>query len=719
MSDTLIRATSKEFPGVYDELSIHTFADFNLQMQNTPEVLYDTVNRFKLDPIMDGYRDWVGATDWEDLIGVSLSGAGSMEIQPLGTVIFNAPSTEQTTNFHLYIKEYPTYSRDVQVNTVFGGPIGAIPLCFEPDQWYISGGNTTPNYPKINSIYYQYAPIGELMTVRLGVSVNAPAAEPVHTVKIVINDENEYYGPFALTLESGTGVNGVWSATFPTPDVLCRRDTLILDVSNALFTAQTTLPGISENPPARPLPSGVYYSSFNPGNGADSNISQAILQPDGKIVIVGAFTHYNSVAMQRIARLNPDGSLDATFDPGSGADWTVKTVTLQPDGKILIGGMFSSFNGTQSRGIVRLNTDGSVDETFDPGEGFDHMVNTILLQPDGKIFVGGNFARYDNVPAYDLIRLNADGSIDTSFNAGIGADKAVKDALLLANGKFIIVGDFERYDRINIPHIARINSNGTFDPSYAHPYQLAGTPWFRDITLSPQGNMYVSGLTSTMGYLLRLNSNGEADIPIIGYGLVDGYLWDGAVYSAIELPDGRVLLGGSFYQRVPPNTSGISDPVPHLMMLNHDGSWDTSFTAFTNQFGTIDQLLPVSETQVLAVGRFSVIDGVDSNGIALLSMEKAPDFLTNALPNAALEQLYSFQLKASGLPLPAFSMTAGFLPGGMILDPITGVISGTPTETGVFNFTVEASNGIDPVASQNLSLTVLFTRIFIPFVVQN
>lgn len=712
MSDTVIRATSVEFPDVYDEFSIHTFADFNVNMQYLPEVLYDSVNDFYFDPIMDGYFALDFESDYPtlNLLGVVMNGAGSMESTTRGFK-FHSPSSEQSTNFHLYIKEYPTYSKDVQVNTVYGGPINVPSVCFTPEQWYGSAGSLPENKPFINSIYYQYAPIGEMMTVRLGVGVKAPATEPVYSVKITINNPYDYFGPYPLDLESGTAVNGVWSATFPSPDTLCKNKVLIMNASNALFTAQQVLypPLESDNlVPARPEPSGVYDSSFNPGSGTDSNISKATLQQDGKILIVGDFTHYNEASVGRITRLNSDGSLDLTFNTGSGADWTVNTAILQPDGKILIGGAFTSFDGNPRSGIARLNTDGSLDLSFDPGDGFDYVVNTLQLQPDGKIFVGGNFSSYNNNPAYDLIRLNPDGSIDTGFDTGIGADKAIKDALLLPDGKLLIVGDFDRYNRIAFPHVARINPDGSLDQSYLVPFGTeASNLSFRNITASPQGNIYLSGYSVFLGRAFRLNSYGEADPPLEVYddGLVSGLVY-GTIYSTIELADGRVLLAGSFYQLVPPGTSGISYPLPHLMMLNIDGTWDTSFTAFTNQFGTIDQLLPISDTQVLTVGRFSVIDGVDSNGIALLSLKKPPVFLTTTLPIAEFGQPYSAQLKASGLPLPTFTVTSGVLPNGININNNTGVMSGTPTEAGDFDFTIEASNGINPADTQDFSLTV-------------
>src|SRR5690606_5239549 len=98
------------------------------------------------------------------------------------------------------------------------------------------------------------------------------------------------------------------------------------------------------------------------------------LQSDGKVVIGGAFSSINGTVRDRIARLNTDGSLDTTFNPGTGANDLVTSISIQSDGKIIIGGWFIFYNGTAIKRIARLNTDGSLDNTFDPGTGADYDV---------------------------------------------------------------------------------------------------------------------------------------------------------------------------------------------------------------------------------------------------------------------------------------------------------------------------------------------------------
>ena len=93
------------------------------------------------------------------------------------------------------------------------------------------------------------------------------------------------------------------------------------------------------------------------------------MQSDGKIIIGGSFTSYDGIGRNSIARLNADGSLDIGFNPGTGANNPVHSITLQPDGKIIIGGDFTNYNGTGRNRVARLNTDGSLDTGFNPGIG--------------------------------------------------------------------------------------------------------------------------------------------------------------------------------------------------------------------------------------------------------------------------------------------------------------------------------------------------------------
>jgi len=221
---------------------------------------------------------------------------------------------------------------------------------------------------------------------------------------------------------------------------------------------------------------GTRDTTFNAsGTGANGSVIAVTIQPDGKIVIVGNFTSYNgdAAASDFVMRLNADGTRDTTFNAGgTGANSQVAGVAIQPDGKIVIGGPFTSYNGdpAASDGIMRLNADGTRDTTFNAGgTGADHYMVAAAVQPDGKIVIVGNFTSYNgDAAASDFVmRLNADGTRDTTFNAGgAGAENIVYAVALQPDGKIVIGGIFPTYNGDPPRGVTRLNANGTRNTTF-------------------------------------------------------------------------------------------------------------------------------------------------------------------------------------------------------------------------------------------------------------
>jgi uncharacterized delta-60 repeat protein len=216
---------------------------------------------------------------------------------------------------------------------------------------------------------------------------------------------------------------------------------------------------------------GSVDSSFVYGSGFNNVVSTIAIQSDGKILIGGYFTNYNGTGANRIIRLNTDGSVDNTFVYGSGFDNGVFTIAIQSDGKILVGGTFTNYNGTGANYIIRLNSDGSVDSSFVYGSGFDNEVSTIAIQSDGKILIGGYFTDYNGTGANRIIRLNSDGSVDSSFVYGSGFDSpkiSVRTIAIQSDGKILAGGDFTNYNGTGANYIIRLNSDGSVDSSFVY-----------------------------------------------------------------------------------------------------------------------------------------------------------------------------------------------------------------------------------------------------------
>jgi uncharacterized delta-60 repeat protein len=389
--------------------------------------------------------------------------------------------------------------------------------------------------------------------------------------------------------------------------------------------------GISRNKIARLNPDGLLDASFNPGTGiggaytADYAIAiQAIaIQTDGKIIVGGNFTDYNGTPRNNIARLNSDGSLDASFDPGTGADNEVYEIAIQTDGKISIGGEFSNYDGVSRNKIARLNPDGSLDASFNPGTGIGGAYTTvyaIAVQTDGKIIVGGYFADYNSTPRNNIAKLNSDGSLDAGFTTGSGADDNVRSIVIQQDGKIIIAGDFYDYNGVARNKIARLNPDGTLDNSF-DAGNVAGDNDLNVVALQNDGSIIAGGGIRSYWYgtvqdtLFRLNSNGTKDPNFNPPWLV------GNTYCLAIQSNGQILVGGSFDQ--------INSPEINIHRLNLNGTPDASFDASTGANDYVGSIITQPDGKILISGGFTSFNGVSESQVARLNVNGAPDISFN------------------------------------------------------------------------------------------
>ena len=245
----------------------------------------------------------------------------------------------------------------------------------------------------------------------------------------------------------------------------------------------TSVDGQPRNGIARLNADGTVESTatFNPGTGAESigilgaqaNVYSVAVQADGKILVGGDFITVNGQPRNGIARLNADGTVEdtATFNPGTGVSGGggvgsyVASVALQADGKILIGGNFTSVNGLPRNYVARLNADGTVESTatFNPGTGAGTVVNSMTLQADGKILIGGNFTSVNGLPRNHVARLLPNGTVESTaaFNPGTGADFFIYSMALQADGKILIGGSFASVDGQPRNRLARLANDAS------------------------------------------------------------------------------------------------------------------------------------------------------------------------------------------------------------------------------------------------------------------
>jgi uncharacterized delta-60 repeat protein len=318
----------------------------------------------------------------------------------------------------------------------------------------------------------------------------------------------------------------------------------------------TTYQGVSANRIIRLNIDGSRDTSFNIGTGFNSSVVLTLaVQTDGKILAGGNFTTYQGVSANRIIRLNIDGSRDTSFNIGTGFDDFVSTLAVQTDGKILVSGPLGNYQGESTSAIIRLNVNGSRDTSFDLGTGFDASVSTLSVQSDGKILVGGGFSSYQGVSANKIIRLNIDGSRDTSFNIGTGFGDSVSVRILAvqSDGKILAGGDFNAYQGVSANKIIRLNIDGSRDINFDVGTGFDGT--VNTIVLQSDGKILAGGYFNayqevSANKIIRLNINGSRDISFdVGTGFAGTSLdFFDAIYTlAISIqPEGKIIAGGAF-----------------------------------------------------------------------------------------------------------------------------------------------------------------------------
>jgi len=394
--------------------------------------------------------------------------------------------------------------------------------------------------------------------------------------------------------------------------------------TKAPTATSTALP--TETPTATPTALPLFVPEAN------NLVLTMALQPDGKIVIGGVFTKINGEPRNYIARLNPDRTLDTSFN--SGANGPVHALALQPDGKIVVGGAFKTLGGEARKYLARLNPDGSLDDSFNPGTAFidvgtDNRVFTLVVQPDGKIVVGGHFYALDGATNKNFImRLNPDGTFDTAFNpVPYGSVLALA---LQTDGKIVIGGSFTKLNEETRFQIARLNPDGTLDASFdpGTLYDHGQIDVVFALSVQPDNKIVVGGSFAKLGSaILRLNSDGAVD---------DSFKpqTDGRVFALAVQADGKVVLGGDF-------TTLNGESHNQLARLNPDGTLDASFKPDVNgvigalkvkfQSGPISVFAPIGKDgavwslviqpdgKIIAGGSFTELSGETRNSIAGLN----------------------------------------------------------------------------------------------------
>lgn len=349
---------------------------------------------------------------------------------------------------------------------------------------------------------------------------------------------------------------------------------------------------------------GSSESFFNPVIYFETSVRFVHALPNGKSIVIGNFTEVNGVYRHRFARLNADGSADTTFDPGAAieSDALIRGISVQADGKLLLAGNFTTYNGVNRPYIVRINLDGSIDTGFNPAIAPSAGLESVAVRPDGKIMIGGYFQSIDSTPRTGVASLNSDGTLDTSFAVTMPANQYVSGFVFPAAGKMVVVGGFETINGVQRYHLARLNYDGSVDPNFSYN----GDDYITKVEQTVGGKFFVKGLT-----VQRLKSDGAVDV---------GFTWPTALGSArsmAPLVDGTVLVSSYIGPNFPETRRVVT-------RLSLNGSIDPLFRPNVVT-GTLPNSTVVGETlstqpdgRVLLGGNFIQIGGQARTGLARL-----------------------------------------------------------------------------------------------------
>ncbi len=397
------------------------------------------------------------------------------------------------------------------------------------------------------------------------------------------------------------------------------------------------------------------FGRLNPDGSLDTDFLSAIvsngfspscfaLQPDGKLVLGSAWLTGSGQPATNLARFKPDGTLDSSFTPTTNR---IRCLVVQPDGKILASSsIYDPFS------IERFNPNGSLDTNFNPILGLTNALGKgVALQPDGKILVSGMVTRYGIPLCIGLVRLNPDGTPDSGFNSVVigGTSQSIECATLQADGKILVGGWFTSIAGLPATNLARLYADGTVDTNFSASTDMGVTI----LALQADGKILVGGYFSVLdgapnSYLGRLNTDGSLDTsfaPQVGFFPPNGSLYlEPFICSLAAQPDGKLLVGGVYSSlggqtRTCIGRLNSTGPVTNSVSLDESGItwsrggdgpevWRTSFDSFTSEAGWVSlgagvrfsdgwQLIGIpvpTNATIRARGYIGSQAGIDGNG---------------------------------------------------------------------------------------------------------
>lgn len=408
----------------------------------------------------------------------------------------------------------------------------------------------------------------------------------------------------------------------------------------------TALNGTNHNSLALLDPNGTTMASYSPGTGGDYEyVNTLAMASDGRLLVGGLFGSLGGVPRLNLGFYSAPGTIDPMAYPGKGAlgnYYGVSCIATMPDGRIVLGGDFTNVNGTAVSGVARLNADASLDPTFNVGTGPDHRVAALALQADGKVIIGGVFSNVASQARMKLARLNTDGSVDTNFNPVLGDAFVEVDALAVQpNGRIVVGGFFRSVNGTAITNLARLHPDGSLDTTFA----IGSGPdnGVLALAIRPDGAVAVGGWFQNVNGqyapgLALLDASG-ARLPLSSYPAQ-------RTTKLVSAADGAIYAG----------TASGSVGSPTLWQINVDGT----IAAFVNTGGAWYSMDAIA-LAVQADGRLLAL-GYSDKSLRRFNRDRVEDPL---FPAVSITGAFSLSCQPDGHILAGGNiMTVALTPGG-------------------------------------------------------
>ena len=408
-----------------------------------------------------------------------------------------------------------------------------------------------------------------------------------------LNFSNDLVGQNGWAIQNGSGGFGLYDSQNGAPKTT-NSFTILANTGDLMkltgFRPTTLAPGL------------VLQTDFDSSHGIGVNERVYALGKDsqGRLVVGGYFSSAGNNPSRGIARFMAGGALDPDLNMGTGTTGGIGSdvtgLVVLPDDSIVAVGDFRDYNGTSRGRIVKILPTGLVDETFANGMGADAIIRCVKRLPDGSFLIGGEFTKYDGTSCERLARLNEHGVLDSTFLTGSGfgyRTDYVDEIQILPGGKILAAGRFLSYQGHDTRNVMKLLPNGEVDTSFRSPHNYVDC--VETMTVLLNGGILVGGTGGQM--LFRLDQNGNIDNEF------NPHFSGHKVYGVLELPDGKILVSGEIL-----NTTG--NDFVNLMVLQANGAIDPDeFSPHVQPNGWVGPLLKTMDGSIYVGGAFSSING--------------------------------------------------------------------------------------------------------------